>query len=114
MSLLSREQILKADDLPCKIVDMTKEWGGEVKVRAMSLREQFHYEDLRKDGKDLAQMVAYVVGVSCVDENNTSLFTQEDIEALKDKDWKAVLRLFDEAMSLNLVNEQIVENKAKN
>jgi hypothetical protein len=90
MSLLTKADIFKADDLPSKIVDVP-EWGGQVKVRACMASERDEYEDsmytteVQPDGqvttvKNFTNAKARLVVKCVIDEEGKRVF--DDIEAV--------------------------------
>jgi hypothetical protein len=76
--MLSRNQILAADDLP-RVEVSVPEWGGSVYVRPLTLAEMYQLEQ-RGD----VQAVEYVI-LGCVDAAGKQLFTKDDAEALSGK-----------------------------
>lgn len=119
MTLLSREQILGADDLKSEDVPVP-EWGGTVRVRALSGAERDAYEagivTLRGDGSKTVNMKnlrGRLVSLSCVDEDGSRLFTDEDAIALGDKSASALERVFDVARRLSGLSEEDVEELAE-
>ncbi len=111
MSMLTRDQILAAKDYSTSIVDMTEEWGGEIKLKALSLKQQVEYEALREN---MEESIMYLVMCSCVDEQGNQIFNKDDIEALTNKDAQAILKVFKEALLLNTVKQDDIEQRAKN
>lgn len=117
--LLSREQIIGADDRKTEDVAVP-EWGGTVRVRALSGAERDAYEagivSLRGDGTksvNLKNLRGRLVSLSCVDEDGARLFTDEDAIALGDKSASALERVFDVARKLSGLSEDDVEELAE-
>lgn len=56
MTVLTREAILSADDLPAETVDVP-EWGGKVRIRTMtgSERDAFESSLIGTGGKDTSK-----------------------------------------------------------
>jgi hypothetical protein len=94
---LSRDQILAANDLEVREVDVP-EWGGTVKVRPLNGAERDRFEaSLRKerrraDGKEGTELVANtdnmrakLVARAVVDDDGKRVFTDADINALGEK-----------------------------
>jgi hypothetical protein len=85
--LLSRDQILEANDLETREVDCP-EWGGSVLVRALSGRERDAWEAslVQMRGKQqvpqMGNVRAKLVVRCCVDENGERLFSDADVKAL--------------------------------
>ena len=85
---LSREDILKVDDLEVRDVDVP-EWGGTVRVRALSGTDRDAYDasrmERREDGTFVATLEnsrAKLVARSVVDDNGVLLFSDVDVVAL--------------------------------
>ena len=117
--LLSREQIIRAADRKTEDVDVP-EWGGTVRVRALSGVERDAYEagivQLRGDGSkvvNLKNLRGRLVSLSCVDEEGNRIFTDEDAIALGDKSASALERVFDVARRLSGLSEDDVEELAE-
>lgn len=110
MSLLTREQILGAKlatlTVPCP------EWGGEVKVQALTLAERIEYEDHLTD-KDREWRLK-LVAASVVDDDGKRLFTMDDVTALSEKDWAVILRIAQAAEQLSKIGRVQVEQAAEN
>ena len=105
---LSRDQILGADDLG--LVELpVPEWGGSVFLRVMRGVERDAFE-VRMAAEDRANVRARMAALSIVDEQGVRLFSDEDIEALGQKNAKALNRVMERAMELNGFTEQDVEN----
>lgn len=113
--LLTREEILGADDRRHEDVEVP-EWGGTVRVRALSGTERDAYEagivQISGDGRrkfTLANARARLVSLSIVDENGARLFSEGDIEELGEKSATALERVFDAARRLSGLSEEEVE-----
>lgn len=105
--MLSRDQILSADDLPKQVVPVP-EWGGSVYVRTMSGTERDDFESayLKDKTKDIRARLA--VATVC-DEQGNALFTPADIPALGKKSSAALTRIFEAAMGLNKLTSADVD-----
>jgi hypothetical protein len=119
MSILSRDAILQADDLPAKTFKVAG-WKGEVRLKAMSgvLRGQWEQEvDKRRDsegkvaGDDLA---ALAVCFSIVDGDGKLLFKPEDAAALNEKHSGIVAQLYREVRELSGIGVNAIEELAGN
>lgn len=95
---LNRDAILAADDLETREVEVP-EWGGSVRVRAMTVGDQAVFLDAEKGGE--ADFLARFVTRVCVGEDGKRLFADEDAEALKEKSMAAVKRVWAVAAELN-------------
>lgn len=117
--VLSKEQILQADDLPRELVSVP-EWGGEVYVRTMTGAERDAYEksilDQRgPDGnKNMENIRAKLCAKTIVSESGELLFSNSDIVALGNKSGAALDRVFDVAIRLNGLSSKDVKDLAKN
>jgi len=96
--LLSRDDILKADDRPIETVEVP-EWGGEVQVRGMIGRSRDEYEASMatvKGGKlvpDTENSLAKLVSRCIVGEDGEPMFTPRDVHALGEKSSAALERV---------------------
>jgi hypothetical protein len=113
--LLNKEQIIKAEDLMCRDVEVP-EWGGTVRVRAMTGidRDAFEQDTMRLDGEKLvpdrsnyrAKLLAHCI----VNEKNELIFTAKDIEALGRKSFRALDRVVTAAIELNGISKKEADN----
>ena len=109
---LSKEDILKAEDLGTEEVDVP-EWGGSVLVRGMTGRERDAFEvslmQTRPDGKrvmDPRNVRAKVVARCVVDDDGKLLFSDADVAALGDKSGAAVDRVYAVAARLSGISDE--------
>jgi hypothetical protein len=114
--LLTRDAILAAPDLATIEVDVP-EWGGVVRVRALSGAERDAFEAScmkeKHDGKtqfDPRNMRAKLVALCLVDERGLRLFQQDDVKSLGRKSAKALSRVFDAAAKLNGLSDEDVKS----
>lgn len=116
---LSRDDILKAEDLEREVVEVP-EWHGSVIVRALNGRERDDYEAscVQQRGKsmvrNLVNIRAKLVVRSVVDENGERVFTDQDANALGLKSAAALDRLFEVAAKLSRLSDEDVEELAGN
>lgn len=116
--LLSKEQILNADDRRFEDVAVP-EWGGSVRIAEMSGLARNNFEmslikEISKDGtpvQDLSNISNKLLAVCIVDENFKPLFT---VDELSDKNNRVLNRLYSIAERLNAVTQTSVEDAAKN
>lgn len=120
MALLSKDQILSADDTQYEDVPVP-EWGGEVRIRGLSGTEVDRYEQsvlrLRKGKQDLALMnaTARLVAWCMIDEDGSRLFVNEDeVKELGKKSGVALQRCFDIAAKLSGLRPGDVEAMVEN
>lgn len=115
MALLSKNQILKADDLKRETVPVP-EWGGEVLVSALSASDYDAYENsLSVDGSPDLDNARARFAVRCmVDEQGNRVFEDADADLLGEKSAAALIRVTDVAMKLNRRTAKDLEELAKN
>jgi hypothetical protein len=119
MSLLTRKQILEAQDIQTKTVEVP-EWGGSVKVQGMTGvdRDAFEAEIIKQKGKDFSvnmqNIRAKLVAVSLVNGDGKRIFNDKDVTALGKKSAAALDRVFSVAQELSGISTEDVEELAKN
>ncbi len=119
MALLTREQILQAQDIKTESVPVP-EWGGEVLVRGMTGQERDAYEAtiVRLNGTNpqmnLVNARAKLVARTVVDEQGARLFSDEDVKALAQKSAAALQRVYDKATHLCGLTQQDMDELTKN
>ena len=118
-AMLSRDQILKADDLPTEVIEVP-EWGGQVCIRTMSGTERDAFESslIGSGGKDTARNMrdlrARFASLVIVDEDGKRLFTAKDIEALGGKSALVLDRILTVGQRLNGLTSEDVDDLAGN
>ena len=114
MTLLTREQILDAKDIETEDVEVP-EWGGTVRVKAMTGAERDEYESYMMDTSgsevkmNLKGMKVRLVALTVVDEKGKRMFEVTDIEALSTKSASALDRVFQVASRLSGMTVAAVE-----
>ncbi len=101
--LLTREAILSADDLGFELVDVP-EWGGKVRIRALSGVERDRFEaEISGNGKRLKldNVRAKLVATCAVDAEGGPLFSKADVTALGRKSAAGLNRVFESAQKLS-------------
>jgi len=117
--LLTREEILQAEDLPTEDVPVP-EWGGTVRVRALKGYERDKFEDSVTDQEGGTARViaenlrAKLVALSIVDEQGKRLFSEDDVRRLGGKSAKALDRVFSVAQRLSGISSDDVDELVKN
>lgn len=120
--ILTRADILGADDLPRERVDVP-EWGGSVYVRTMTgaERDQFEAAMYEVQGAGYAASRDYLINfrakfaaLCIVDENGNRLFSDDDVVVLGQKSVAALQRVLTVAQRLNALTEADVEALRKN
>jgi len=119
MALLTRDEILQAQDLPTEQVHVP-EWGGDVLVRALTgaERDRFEQSIVEQRGKNtrmnLQNIRAKLVALTVVDEQGNRIFKDEDVKWLGNKSAAALDRIFEVAQRLSGLRDEDVEELAKN
>lgn len=117
--MLSREEILGAEDLRQEVVEVP-EWGGSVMVRSMTGKERSQYEsgmyDVSGKGRvlKLENLYAKLVALTVVDEAGKRMFSMKDAELLGDKSAGALSRVAQVGMRLSGLEASDLEEIAKN
>lgn len=119
MAFLTKAQILAADDLTTEVVSVP-EWGGEVRVRALSASERDQFEDkiVKREGKHsrviLTDVRAKLAAVCMVNEAGARLFTDAEVAELTKKSAAALQRVFEVAQRLAGITDEDAEELEKN
>lgn len=118
MSFLTKEAILKSDDLVTEEVEVP-EWGGKVLVRTFqgTQKDKFEQKIMTSPGEsvDMEGMRALLISLTVVDEDGNLIFDNNgDVEALGKKSALALDRVFDVAKRLNALTNADVEELGKN
>lgn len=118
--MLTRDQILKADDLPKELVKVP-EWGGELYIATLTGADRDSYEAsiMQSDGaggmkQNFSNIRAKLVARCAVDEKGKRIFEDKDIVPLGFKSAAALDRCFAVAARLNAVSDSDIEELAKN
>ena len=113
---LTREQIVTADDSKTLAVNVP-EWGGDVRLRVMTVGERDAYEleyQRKKNTGGLDDFRSKFL-VRCIcDDSGQRLFTDADVEKVSRKSAQVVNRLWEVAMKFNDLDESKIEDLAKN
>lgn len=120
MAVLTRDQVMAAEDLQTELVPVP-EWGGEVIVKALTGRERDAFEASiagDRTGKrarlNLENVRARFVAACVVDERGQALFYPSDVELLGEKSAAALQRVFEVGQRLSGLSNEDVEELAKN
>lgn len=115
MALLTRDQILTAQDLPRQTVHVPI-WGGDVLVQALTAAQRDAYEaSSYRDGRvSHVNLRARLVALAVIDADGRPLFTEADVEALGAKSAAALDQLFEVARDLSGFSRRDVEELEKN
>jgi hypothetical protein len=115
MSLLTRDDILKAEDLATEDVAVP-EWGGTVRLRTLTgaERDKFEASTVQMKGnkatQNMANFRARLVSLCIIDEDGNRQFGQADVAALGAKSAAALQRLFNKCSEMNGMSEKDVED----
>ncbi len=122
-ALLTREQILQAEDLPSEVVEIP-EWNGSVIVRGLtgSGRGIFQNSIMSQNGNvnsknvmvDMKEAEMRLVAYCVVDENGKRLFSEKDIAELGKKSGSAINRISDVAMRLSGFTQEDLQELTEN
>ena len=119
LRLLSAADILRAQDITTEDVAVP-EWGGTVRVKALSAGERDAFEASLLEGKgkqqktNLANVRAKFVARVLVNEQGVRLFTDADVQQLGRKSAAALERVFDVGRRLSGMSDQDVEDLTGN
>lgn len=109
--MLTRDQILKADDLKKEEVSVP-EWGGSVYIREISAGERLRFEAIHN--KDPQKNFFSRVAIACVcDENGNALFNEGDIELLEEKSLPVLTRIYKVFEKINKTGMEEYEEVGK-
>ena len=114
--MLTKEQILAADDLRTEEVEVP-EWNGSVFVRTLTGTDRDAFEQSVVQGvdkMDLANVRARMAVLCMADEEGKRLFEDSDAKALGAKSSLALGRIFTAAQKLNGMTDSDTEELAKN
>jgi hypothetical protein len=113
MALLTADEILGADDLPTRDVDVP-EWGGTVRIRALSGKERDAFEASiaqqkgRSTRANLENLRARLVAKCAIGPDGKRLFSDSAAVALGQKSAAALDRVFEAARKLNRMTDDDV------
>ena len=110
---LNKHQIFAAKDLKESFVEVP-EWGGKVKLKALSMQEQLDYDTFLSNKPNEIDAALRLVILACVDDSDNKLFNEEDLKELKKKDSVNLLKVVEAILELNNMKAKSVDNLAKN
>ena len=119
MSYLTRDAILTVVDVYFEDVEVP-EWGGTVRVKALTGRERDALEASMIEGKgknarvNLNNLRAKLVGRATVDEDGMPIFSDADVAALGAKSAAALTRVYEVAQRLSGITQEDVDELTKN
>lgn len=115
MALLTKELILKADDLPTRDEEVS-EWGGTVRLRTLTGTERDDFEASLVEMKgteqkpNLKNLRARLVALCIVNEAGVRIFAQQDIAALGKKSALVLDRIFGICQEMNGLSQSDIES----
>ncbi len=102
---LTAEDILAAEDI--ETVDVhVPEWNGTVKLRSLSGEEAARFVESFPPGERQTASAVNIVALCAIKEDGTPLFTQKQVEELKKKSLRAIMRLQKETLRINGLSEE--------
>lgn len=118
MGLLSKDQILTADDLQTEDVEVP-EWGGTVRLRGLTGAERDAYEYAMIQAREKGNLGKVgvrsgFVAKCIVDEQGQRVFSDGDIQKLGMKSSAVLDRLFEKAAKLSRFGDDDVDELAGN
>lgn len=112
MAMLTKEQILAAEDVSSEVVSVP-EWGGDVRVKMMTGTERDSWESsiVGTNGtqRNLYNIRARLVALTACDDQGCRLFSDADLVELGKKSAKALDRVFAVAQKLNALSESDIK-----
>ncbi|MBB5875895.1 hypothetical protein [Xanthomonas sp. 3498] len=111
MNLLTKQQILSADDRAVEDIEV-KEWGGAVRVSTMSAsdRDKWEQDTYGGEATKTEDFRARFVSLCLVNEKGARLFTDKEVAQLGGKSAAALDRVFRAAQRINALG--VVEAEA--
>lgn len=110
---LNKHQIFACNDLKESYVDMP-EWGGKIKIKALSVQEQLDYDAFLASKPKEVEMALHLIIIACIDENGNKLFDENDLPLLKKKNSANLFKIVSEILKLNKQDANDVDDLAKN
>lgn len=118
-TILTRDQILNADDLATEDVAVP-EWGGVVRVKGLTGEERDQFEasvigeNTKNKRRNLSNLRARLVALAVVDGEGKQLFKRSDIPALGRKSAAALDRVFGKAQELSGMRDEDIDELTEN
>ena len=116
---LGKEDILSVKDLKTEFVNVP-EWGGDVRVSELTgkglnkFQEKVFFGKGKDHGANYANMTAWLVVLTVVDEQGNRIFLDADVDMVGGKGAKALGRIFEVAQKLNAIGKDEVDALTKN
>jgi len=111
---MNREQFLSAISAEIKEIEVAAV-GELVRFRVLTgrARDAFH-EAVSKGDKTLSHFEAAIVAATVVDDEGNAMFSQADVETLRDHNATAVAQVAKVAMQVNNIGAEAEAEAAKN
>ena len=113
MALLSKKKFLESNEYEYKDVYI-KQLDGEIRVRALSIKDQLAFEETATGNDDQSELMFQLILKCCIDEDGELMFKEEDVNNLKEKSADIIVTLFKSILSINNINQEEIDNIAKN
>ncbi len=119
MALLTKAQILDADDLEREEV-YVPQWGGSVLVQGLTAKQRGQWQSLIVDQKAggrtlrLQDIQIRLCGMAIIDEQGRRVFADSELHQLASKSAGALQLVFDVAARLSGLSDEEVEELAGN
>jgi hypothetical protein len=113
MALISKKKFLENNDYEFKDIYI-RQLDGEVRVRALSIKDQLAFEELATGNDNQSELMFQLILKCCIDEDGEFLFNEKDVEALKEKSADIIVTLFKAILSINNIDQDEVDQLAKN
>lgn len=119
MTLLTRDQILAADDIKTERIAVP-EWGGDVIVRGLTAKERGRAIKActrvvgNKPDTDFGALQTQMMAIGVIDEAGNRLFTDNDVQALNGKHSGVIEKIFTAIAKLSGVAEDEIAEMRKN
>lgn len=120
MAILTKDQILGADDLEVEEVDVSQWWGGSVLVQSLTgtERDAFEADIFEGRGKNVERnfvnLRTKLLVRTIINENKKLMFSEKDIVALGKKCAAPLDKIFAVAQRLSGLTPKDVEDMTKN
>ena len=120
MAILTKDQILGADDLEVEEVDVSQWWGGSVLVQSLTgtERDAFEADIFEGRGKNVERnfvnLRTKLLVRTIINENKKLMFSEKDIVALGKKCAAPLDNIFAVAQRLSGLTPKDVEDMTKN
>jgi len=110
--MLTREQILEADDIKREEIDVP-EWGGKILVQTMNSKDRDRWEE-KQVNDPYNNIRASLIAKMVVDEAGERVFTNKDIEALGAKSSGPMAKIFKICQDMNGLTKEDIDKLEKN